>query len=167
MERFIENLMYATRWLLAPVYFGLSLGLLALTIKFFQEIFHVLPHILSVTENELILLLLSLVDMSLVGGLLIMVMLSGYENFISALDIDEHKEKLNWLGKMDSGSLKNKVAASIVAISSIHLLRVFMEMRAIDNSKVMWYILLHLTFVLSAFVMGYLDKMSRDSKGAH
>ena len=164
MERFTENLMYATRWLLAPVYFGLSLGLLALTIKFFQEIFHVLPHILSVSENELILLLLSLVDMSLVGGLLIMVMLSGYENFISALDIDEHKEKLNWLGKMDSGSLKNKVAASIVAISSIHLLRVFMDAKNIPDNKLLWYVVIHLTFVLSAFVMGYLDSLSRKEK---
>ncbi len=165
MERFIENLIYTSRWILAPVYLGLSLGLLALTIKFFQEIFHVLPGILAISENDLILLLLSLIDMTLVGGLLIMVMLSGYENFISQLDIAEDKEKLNWLGKMDSGSLKNKVAASIVAISSIHLLRVFMEVQGVDNTKLMWYVILHLTFVLSAFVMGYLDKMSRHYKG--
>ena len=165
MERFTENLIYSSRWILAPVYMGLSLGLLALTIKFFQEILHVLPHILTVDENDLILLLLSLIDMTLIGGLLIMVMLSGYENFISQLDIAENKEKLNWLGKMDSGSLKNKVAASIVAISSIHLLRIFMEVSSIDNSKLLWYVVLHLTFVLSAFVMGYLDKMSRFYKG--
>lgn len=165
MERFTENLIYSSRWILAPVYMGLSLGLLALTIKFFQEILHVLPHILTVNENDLILLLLSLIDMTLVGGLLIMVMLSGYENFISQLEISEDKEKLNWLGKMDSGSLKNKVAASIVAISSIHLLRIFMEVNTIDNSKLLWYVVLHLTFVLSAFVMGYLDKMSRSYKG--
>lgn len=165
MERFIENLIYNSRWILAPVYMGLSLGLLALTIKFFQEILHVLPHILIVNENDLILLLLSLIDMTLVGGLLIMVMLSGYENFISQLNIAENKEKLNWLGKMDSGSLKNKVAASIVAISSIHLLRIFMEVNTIDNNKLLWYVVLHLTFVLSAFVMGYLDKMSRFYKG--
>ena len=109
-------------------------------------------------------LLLSLVDMTLVGGLLVMVMLSGYENFISKLDIDEDKEKLSWLGKMDSGSLKNKVAASIVAISSIHLLRVFMEARNVENDKLMWYVIIHLTFVLSAFVMGWLDQMSRSDK---
>lgn len=124
MERFLENAIYASRWLLAPVYFGLSLGLIALSIKFFQEIFHILPHIFNVSESDLILTLLSLVDMTLVGGLLVMVMFSGYENFVSTLDINEGKEKLNWLGKMDATSLKNKVAASIVAISSIHLLRV-------------------------------------------
>ena len=124
MERILENAMYASRWLLAPIYFGLSLGLLALALKFFQEVVHVLPNVFALSEADLILVILSLIDMSLVGGLLVMVMISGYENFVSQLDIDESKEKLNWLGKMDSSSLKMKVAASIVAISSIHLLRV-------------------------------------------
>ncbi|HBR3216055.1 TPA: TIGR00645 family protein [Klebsiella pneumoniae] len=161
MERFLENAMYASRWLLAPVYFGLSLGLIALTIKFFQEIFHILPHIFSVSESDMILTLLSLVDMTLVGGLLVMVMFSGYENFVSQLDINEGKEKLCWLGKMDATSLKNKVAASIVAISSIHLLRVFMDAKNVPDNKLMWYVIIHLTFVLSAFVMGYLDRLTK------
>ncbi|MCQ0523156.1 TIGR00645 family protein [Klebsiella pneumoniae] len=161
MERFLENAMYASRWLLAPVYFGLSLGLIALTIKFFQEIFHILPHIFSVSESDMILTLLSLVDMTLVGGLLVMVMFSGYENFVSQLDINEGKEKLSWLGKMDATSLKNKVAASIVAISSIHLLRVFMDAKNVSDNKLMWYVIIHLTFVLSAFVMGYLDRLTK------
>ncbi|BBS38702.1 UPF0114 protein [Enterobacter cloacae] len=156
MERFFENAMYASRWLLAPVYFGLSLALVALCIKFFQEIFHVLPDIFSIAEADLILVLLSLV-----GGLLVMVMFSGYENFVSQLDISEHKEKLSWLGKMDASSLKNKVAASIVAISSIHLLRVFMDAKNVPDNKLMWYVIIHLTFVLSAFAMGYLDKISK------
>ncbi len=102
MERFIENTMYASRWLLAPIYLGLSLGLLILALKFFQEIIHVLPNVFTMLESEVILLLLSLIDMALVGGLLVMVMISGYENFVSQLDIDENKEKLNWLGTMDS-----------------------------------------------------------------
>ncbi|EPY2137632.1 TIGR00645 family protein [Klebsiella quasipneumoniae] len=161
MERFLENAMYASRWLLAPVYFGLSLGLIALTIKFFQEIFHILPHIFSVSESDMILTLLSLVDMTLVGGLLVMVMFSGYENFVSQLEINEGKEKLSWLGKMDATSLKNKVAASIVAISSIHLLRVFMDAKNVPDNKLMWYVIIHLTFVLSAFVMGYLDRLTK------
>lgn len=164
MERFFENAMYASRWVLAPVYFGLSLALLALAIKFFQEIIHVLPHIFSIAEADLILVVLSLVDMTLVGGLLVMVMFSGYENFVSKLDINENKEKLNWLGKMDSSSLKNKVAAAIVAISSIHLLRIFMDATHIPDNKLMWYVIIHLTFVFSAFLMGYLDKMNRNSQ---
>uniref|UniRef100_UPI00209EB8BF YqhA family protein n=1 Tax=Vibrio cholerae TaxID=666 RepID=UPI00209EB8BF len=88
----IENTMYASRWLLAPIYLGLSLGLLILALKFFQEIIHVIPNIFTMLEAEVILLLLSLIDMALVGGLLMMVMISGYENFVSQLDIDENKE---------------------------------------------------------------------------
>ena len=161
MERCIENAMYASRWILAPIYFGLSLGLLALALKFFQEVFHVIPNVFALTESDLILVILSLIDMALVGGLLVMVMFSGYENFVSQLDINEGKEKLSWLGKMDATSLKNKVAASIVAISSIHLLRVFMDAKNVPDNKLMWYVIIHLTFVLSAFVMGYLDRLTK------
>ena len=161
MERFIENAMYASRWILAPIYFGVSLGLLALALKFFQEVFHVIPNVFALSESDLILVILSLIDMALVGGLLVMVMISGYENFVSQLDIDEHKEKLSWLGTMDSTSLKMKVAASIVAISSIHLLRVFMDARNIEPQYLMWYVIIHMTFVISAFAMGYLDKITK------
>ncbi|AZG74882.1 TIGR00645 family protein [Shewanella livingstonensis] len=146
---------------MAPIYLGLSLILFALGIKFFQEIFHIIPNIFSIKEVDLVLITLSLIDITLVGGLLIMVMFSGYENFVSQLDVGENSEKLNWLGKMDAGSLKNKVAASIVAISSIHLLKVFMNAENIANDKIMWYLLIHVTFVLSAFAMGYLDKITR------
>jgi uncharacterized protein (TIGR00645 family) len=162
MEKQLESLMYASRWLMAPIYLGLSLVLIALGIKFFQEIFHLLPNILQTKEADLILVVLSMIDIALVGGLIVMVMFSGYENFVSRLDIDESAEKLNWLGKVDSGSLKNKVAASIVAISSIHLLKIFMDTPNIDNDKIMWYLLIHITFVLSAFVMGYLDKLTKE-----
>jgi uncharacterized protein (TIGR00645 family) len=99
--------------------------------------------------------------MALVGGLLVKVMLSGYENFVSQLNIREGTEKLSWLGKMDSSSLKMKVAASIVAISSIHLLKVFMDAQNIPESKLMWYVIIHMAFVLSAFAMGYLDKLTK------
>ncbi len=163
MEVFFERLMYAARWLLAPLYIGLSTALLALAVKFFQEVFHILPHVLELTEADLILGILSLIDMGLVGGLIVMVMFSGYENFVSALNIGEHTEKLEWLGKMDAGSLKNKVAASIVAISSIHLLRVFMELQTIPDSKLLWYVVIHLTFVLSAVVMAKIDLMHKEA----
>ena len=159
MERFIERLMYASRWIMAPVYLGLSLILVALAVKFFQEVVHVFPIVFSMNEVDLILVTLSLIDLTLIGGLVVMVMFSGYENFVSKLDIDEDSEKLSWLGRMDHGSLKNKVAASIVAISSIHLLKVFMNVSNIDNEKILWYLLIHITFVLSAFAMGYLDRL--------
>ena len=162
MEKMLEKLIYTSRWIMAPIYLGLSLVLLALALKFFQEVFHILPNVFAMKEADLILVVLSLIDIALVGGLIVMVMFSGYENFVSRLDINEHDEKLDWLGKVDSASLKNKVAASIVAISSIHLLKVFMNTPNIDNDKIMWYLLIHITFVLSAFAMGYLDKIMKD-----
>jgi len=160
MEKLFENLMYRSRWLLAPIYFGLSIAMLALGIKFFLELYHLLIHIVSMTEADMILIVLSLVDIAMVGGLLLMVMMSGYENFVSRLDIDDHEEKLSWLGKMDSSSLKAKIAASIVAISSIHLLKKFMAAETIDNDKLLWYVIMHITFVASAFAMGVLDSIS-------
>lgn len=161
MEKLFERIMYASRWIMAPLYLGMSLLLILLGIKFFQEVLHVLPVIVNTSETELVLMVLSLIDLSLVGGLIVMVMFSGYENFVSKLDVDADSEKLGWLGKMDSGSLKNKVAASIVAISSIHLLKVFMNVSAMESDKIMWYVIIHLTFVISAFAMGYLDKLTR------
>lgn len=165
LERVIENCIYSARWILAPIYLGLSLALLALGIKFFQEVFHVLPVILEITEADLVLVVLSLIDLALVGGLIVMVMLSSYESFVSRLDLGESAEKLGWLGKMDYTSLKNKVASSIVAISSIHLLKIFMNTPNVPNEKLLWYVLIHLTFVLSAFGMGILDRVTRQESG--
>ncbi len=161
VEAKFEKALYAARWLLAPLYLGLSLALLLLFIKFFQEALHFFPIILSTTESDMVLVILSLVDMALVGGLIVMVMLSGYENFVSQINLADDVEKLSWLGKLDSGSLKQKVAASIVAISSIHLLQKFMNAEHITNDKLMWFVILHLTFVLSAIGMAWVDQMNR------
>jgi uncharacterized protein (TIGR00645 family) len=124
-------------------------------------VLHLLPIIFSVTETDLVLVVLSLIDMALVGGLIVMVMFSGYENFVSQLDVSENTEKLSWLGKLDTSSLKNKVAASIVAISSIHLLKIFMNAVNIADNKLLWYVIIHLTFVASAVAMGLLDSKTR------
>jgi uncharacterized protein (TIGR00645 family) len=161
MEKLIEKSLYAARWVLAPLYLGLSLALALLTLKFFQEALHFFPLIFSTTESDLVLVILSLVDLSLVGGLVVMVMLSGYENFVSSIDIEEGGEKLSWLGKLDAGSLKQKVAASIIAISSIHLLQKFMNATEVDNDKLMWYVIIHLTFVVSAIGMAWVDRLNR------
>jgi len=161
IENVAEKFLYASRWLLAPIYLGLSFGLLLLGLKFFQEVLHALPLVFATKEADLVLLILSLIDLSLVGGLIVMVMLSGYENFVSNIDLDGAGEKLHWLGKMDAGSLKQKVAASIVAISSIHLLQKFMNAQSIDNDKLMWFVIIHLTFVVSAIGMAYVDKINK------
>jgi len=160
LEHAIEKLLFSSRWILAPVYAGMALALVALGMKFFQEVFHVLSHIWTMQESEMVLTILALIDMVLVASLVVMVMFSGYENSVSRIDIDDDAEKLGWLGKLDAGTLKLKVAASIVAISSIHLLRAFMNAPQIPNDKLMWYVIMHLTFVVSAVMMGVLDKLS-------
>lgn len=153
--------MYASRWILAPIYLGMSAVLLALTVKFFQELMHFLPHILEMDDGALILKLLTFIDLILVGSLTVIVMFSGYENFVSQMDLGHSAEKLDWLGTHDYGSLKMKVASSIVAISSIRLLKVFMAIETTANDKMLWYVVIHLTLVVSAFFMGYLDKISK------
>ncbi len=160
LEKPLEKLLFACRWLLAPLYLGLAIALIALGVKFFQEAFHVLSHIWTMKEADLILTVLALIDIVLVGSLIVMVMFSGYENFVSRIDADGAESALSWLGKLDAGTLKLKVAASIVAISSIHLLRIFMNAPQIENDKIFWYVVLHLTFVVSALLMGVLDRMS-------
>ncbi|MCW0144504.1 YqhA family protein [Escherichia coli] len=121
MERFLENAMYASRWLLAPVYFGLSLALVALALKFFQEIIHVLPNIFSMAESDLILVLLSLVDMTLVGGLLVMVMFSGYENFVSQLDISGEQREAELAGE-NGRNVAEKQSSSVDCGNFFHSL---------------------------------------------
>lgn len=161
LEFSLERSMYASRWIMAPVYLGMSLTLLCIAIKFFHELWHVLPHIFEIAEADLVLSVLSLIDLTLVGSLIVMVMFSGYENFVSQLDIKEGTEKLEWLGTHDYSSLKMKLASSIVAISSIHLLKVFMNVEKIENDKILWYVILHMTFVFSALLMGYLGKLEK------
>lgn len=160
LERSIEKLLFASRWILAPVYLGISIALVALGLKFFQEAWHVITHVLITEESALVLTLLSMIDLVLVGSLIVVVMFSGYENFVSRIDIEGEGDKLGWLGKLDAGTLKLKVAASIVAISSIHLLRKFVAADTTENDKLMWYVIIHLTFVVSAVLMGVLDKMA-------
>ena len=173
MEKVVERLFFASRWLLAPIYLGLSVALIVLGIQFFEELYHSFELVLGYAqvdgqpaeEADIVLTLLALVDLAMVAGLIVMVMFSGYENFVSKLDVEtKGSEKLDWLGKLDAGTLKLKVAASIVAISSIHLLRKFMEVEETDSTQLMWYVIIHMTFVLSALLMGVLDRVTGATK---
>ncbi len=167
VESLIERLLFASRWILAPIYLGLSLALVALGVRFFMEIAHVFGAIATISESELVLILLSMIDLVLVGSLIVMVMFSGYENFVSRIDAGTDTDKLGWLGKLDAGTLKLKVAASIVAISSIHLLQKFMDVEKIANDKLLWYVVMHLTFVASAVLLGVLDRLSFAAHRSH
>lgn len=159
MEMFIERLILASRWVLVVFYVGLGAALIIYATSFIQKFLDIAASALSLSENEMILSMLALIDAALVASLIVMVMISSYENFVSRFE-NAGETQLSWLGKLDSGSLKIKVASSIVAISSIHLLQVFLNVLQYENSKIMWLTFLHLTFVASALLLGFLEKIS-------
>ncbi len=158
MERLIETVLYHSRWLLAPMYFGLAIVLGLLTFSFGKEVWNIAIRIDRIGETEMILLTLSLIDLALVGALVVMVIISGYENFVSRFDVPEDADKLAWVGKLDAGGLKLKLASSIVAISSIHLLKAFMNVEAMSSEKLAWLVGIHLTFVVSTLLMAVVER---------
>ncbi|MBN9000479.1 MAG: TIGR00645 family protein [Rhizobiales bacterium] len=157
-ETLIENVLLGSRWLLVVFNLGLAAALALYAVSFVFKFIKVAQGVFVLDEAEMILAMLGLIDAALVASLLLMVMISSYENYVSRLDnVDV---QLSWLGKLDAGSLKIKVASSIVAISSIHLLQVFLNASSYDNSKIMWFVILHLTFVVSALLLGVLDRIT-------
>ncbi len=167
MESVIEKVLYYSRWLLVPMYMGLAALLLILTVTFVVELTHLIPRLLELSEKDVILASLSLIDLALVGSLVVMVVISGYENFVSRIDLAEHDEKLDWVGKLDAGTLKLKVASSIVAISSVHLLKAFMNVQETPSEKLLWLVIIHMTFVISALLMAVIERFLVVHKGEH
>ncbi|HZS82105.1 MAG TPA: TIGR00645 family protein [Stellaceae bacterium] len=161
IERLIERTLFASRWLLVPLYFGLALFLVVIALAFFRELSHMAASLPAADSTAIILYALSLIDLTLVAGLLVMVMLSGYENFVSKLEVVAAERNLAWLGKLDAGSLKLKVAAAVVAISSINLLHAFMDVVDVPDDKLMWLVIIHLTFLASAFVLAIMERSMR------
>jgi uncharacterized protein (TIGR00645 family) len=157
LERLVERTILASRWILVVFYVVLAAALAIYAITFIAKFLHVVQGMFQLGEDEMILAMLSLIDASLVASLIVMVMISGYENFVSRFD--EANTELSWLGKLDAGSLKIKVASAIVAISSIHLLQIFLNLDHYSNDKIMWSLLLHMTFIASAVFLGVLDRM--------
>jgi uncharacterized protein (TIGR00645 family) len=142
-----------------PLYLGLISVLLVLCVKFFKVLWHLATSMGELDESKIVLMVLELVDVVMVANLIVMVVISGYENFVSRLDLDGVTDKLSWFGKLDAGSLKIKLASSIVAISSIHLLKAFLDAAEIANDKLVMLVVIHMTFILSALMLAYLDKM--------
>ncbi len=163
VELMIERALLASRWLLVVFYAGLALSLALYAGAFLLKLVKLAGAVTTLSEDQMILAMLGLIDAALVASLVVMVMISGYENFVSRFDEGKSVE-LSWLGKLDAGSLKVKVASSIVAISSIHLLQVFMDATEYGNDKIMWFLLLHLTFVVSALLLGALDRLTSAGK---
>ena len=159
-ERIIETGLFQSRWLMAPFYIGLVLALAALLVIFVIELFSGLLTVPGMTPEDGILLVLSLIDMSLAGNLLLIVMFSGYENFVSKIDTGNHVDRPGWMGTVDFSGLKMKLIASIVAISAISLLRAFMQLsegHPLSNETLLWLVVIHLTFVVSGVLLALMD----------
>ncbi len=168
LEIALEATIFKSRWLLAPFYMGLVLSIGLLFVKFVQEFWHIASHVVSMPESDVVIGILALIDLSLVGSLLLMVIFSGYEIFISKIDLDSHEDRPEWMGKVNFSGLKLKVIGAIVAISAIDLLKTFMNLPASlsneQESFIMWKVIIHLTFVFSGLIFAYMDKVAGDTK---
>lgn len=160
IESTLERGLFASRWLMAPMYVGLVGALIILLIGFMQELFHFFGEIPHLSQNDMILGVLSLIDLSLAGNLLLIVIFSGYENFVSKMDIADHIDQPDWKGEVDFSTLKLKLVASIVAISGIHLLKVFMDVEKSSEDQIRWMVIIHLVFVVSGVLLAVMDYIS-------
>lgn len=162
LETRFERALFASRWLMAPMYLGLIVSLAMLVIVFVRELIYYAPQVLTMSSEEAILVVLTLIDLSLAGNLLLIVLFSGYENFVSKLDIEDSTDRPPWMGSVDFSGLKMKLIASIVAISGIHLLKQFMEIgdsaqQAAPDNELFWLVVIHLTFVISGVLLALMD----------
>jgi uncharacterized protein (TIGR00645 family) len=160
LEILIERVLFNSRWLLAPFYIGLVLSLVMLLVAFVGDLAHVVPNLLSTRPDEIILAVLTLIDLSLAGNLVVIVMFSGYENFVSKIDTGT-EDRPSWMGTLDFSGLKMKLIGSIVAISAISLLRAFMKLTEpgteMDEARIRWLVILHVTFVASGLLFALMD----------
>lgn len=159
-EHVVEYIVFASRWLLAPFYVGLAVSIVVLLVKFIVELWHLVLHAFTSTEAEVILGVLALVDLSLTGSLLIIVIFSGYENFVSKIDHSAHKDWPEWMGTIDFTALKLKLLSSIVAISAIQLLKQFMAIKEVTDRDLMWLVIIHVVFVVSSVLLALSDRIA-------
>ena len=167
IERYLEAAIFKSRWILAPVYLGLSAALILLALKFAQELIHIAPRVFAMGEEEMVLACLTLVDVALVGNLLLMVVFAGYENFVSKIDVTGHVDRPSWMGKVDMSGLKIRLIASIVAISSIQILKAFLNVAEYSDRDMMWMVGIHLTFVVSGVLLALMDWLAEAARKGH
>jgi uncharacterized protein (TIGR00645 family) len=162
LEKLIESLILASRWLLVIFYLGLASALAIYAFAFVLKLGSFAQKVMTLGETDLLLSMLALIDSALVASLIVMVIISGYENFVGRFE--ENGAQLSWLGKIDVGSLKIKVASTIIAISSIHLLQIFLNLPQYSNDQLMWFTIMHMAFVFSALFLGLIDKIMASTK---
>ena len=173
----LPRLIFASRWLQLPLYLGLIVAQSVYVILFVKELWHLVGHSLSLGEQEIMLVVLGLIDVVMISNLLIMVIVGGYETFVSRMQLDRHPDQPEWLSHVNASVLKIKLALAIIGISSIHLLRTFIEAGALGSGKtaytetgVMWQTIIHGLFILSAIGIAYVDKLGQQpdhDKGRH
>ena len=160
VERLLELWLFRSRWLMAPFYVGLVVALAALVIVFVNEAMHEFSGVMTMTPEQAILMVLSLIDLSLAGNLLLIVVFSGYENFVSKIDTGDNADRPSWMGTVDFSGLKMKLIASIVAISAIALLKAFMRLaegESASDRTLGWLVGIHLTFIVSGVLLALMD----------
>ena len=160
IESGFEHVLFASRWLMAPVYVGLVGGLVVLLYAFMLELAHLATRVPGLEPSDVLLGVLSLIDLSLAGNLLLIVIFSGYENFVSKIDTADDEDRPSWMGTVDFSGLKMKLIASIVAISAIALLKAFMKMAEgadISDRTLLWLVVIHVTFVISGVLLALMD----------
>ena len=163
IRRLLEKFLFRSRWLLVPIYIGLAIALVGLVVKAAQHVWHFGAHILSSTESELVLDALGLIDLSLTASLIVIVIFSGYENFVSRVDSQSHDNWPEWMARIDFTGLKLKLLSSIVAISAIQLLRAFMDVTRVSDRELMWYSIILVVFVVCGLVLALTDKLTSGS----
>ena len=163
IRRLLEKFLFSSRWLLVPIYIGLAIALVGLVVKAAQHGWHFGAHILSSTESELVLDALGLIDLSLTASLIVIVIFSGYENFVSRVDSQSHDNWPEWMARIDFTGLKLKLLSSIVAISAIQLLRAFMDVTRVSDRELMWYSIILVVFVVCGLVLALTDKLTSGS----
>jgi uncharacterized protein (TIGR00645 family) len=164
--RGIEYVLFNSRWIMAPFYFGLVVALAVLFLKFLRMLWEFILHAPGAKSSETILDALSLIDVTLVGNLILIVVFSGYENFVSRIDTSSNPTWPIWITKIDFAGLKQKLLASIVAISAIHVLEAFLNIdSSFDATKMTWLVAVHLVFVISALILAISDRWTADKDG--
>ncbi len=168
VERGFEQTLFGARWLMAPMYLGLVVALAMLVVVFLREVAYYAPQVMSLSADKTILVALTLIDLTLAANLLLIVLFSGYESFVSKLDIGDTADRPAWMGTVDFGGMKLKLIASIVAISGIHLLKRFMEIgkegAAVNEVELKWMVIIHVVFIFSGVLMAAMDWMVARAK---
>lgn len=171
IERYLEIGLFRSRWLLAPFYVGLVIALAMLLIVFIRELGEAIPRIMSLDAEQMILSVLTLIDLSLAGNLVLIVIFSGYENFVSKIDTGASEDRPSWMGTLDFSGLKMRLIGSMVAISAISLLRAFVSLTepdtALSERKLLWLVILHVTFLFSGVMFAFMDWLAGLSEERH